>query len=328
MSVLNSSFLKLDYVLDLDRFERIQDDFAKATGLAMITVDYKGIPITKHSGCSQFCRLARDHEALKDYCERCDSRGGLEAARLQKPYIYLCHLGIVDFAIPIIVEGQYLGAVMAGQVLLEKEEELNQLERIWLGDEKVAFQLIDSKWYNALPKMQLQKIQDISNMIFHINNYIVSEAVKRVSLVEMTEKFAKTPVLEVESVAEIVLTETSPVEISTNDPINFECKILQPAFDYMEKDQARIYYIDKMASLCNVSTSYFSKLFRKTTGLTFSGYINQLKIEKAKEMLRNTNTPILNISLDLGYEDSGYFIKVFKKQVGVTPLVYRKNSLL
>ena len=48
--------------------------------------------------------------------QKCDSLAGLEAVRLNQPFIYLCHCGIVDVAVPITVGDQYLGAVMFGQV--------------------------------------------------------------------------------------------------------------------------------------------------------------------------------------------------------------------
>ena len=59
-------------------------------------------------------------------------------------------------------------------------------------------------------------------------------------------------------------------------------------------------------------------------GINFNTYLNNKKIEYAKEVLKTTDTPILNIALDLGFEDCGYFIKVFKKSQGLTPKRYRE----
>ncbi|WP_455804951.1 helix-turn-helix transcriptional regulator, partial [Clostridium butyricum] len=55
--------------------------------------------------------------------------------------------------------------------------------------------------------------------------------------------------------------------------------------------------------------------------------INLYKIEKAKQLLENTDMSIINISMSLGYDESGYFSKVFKKVVGVTPSAYRNKNL-
>src|SRR5574344_135715 len=99
-SGLNAVMLNCD-------FQKLQDEMASATKLACITVDYTGTPITSHSRCSEFCNVVRNHPELKVLCEKCDSRGGLEAARLKKPYLYTCHFGIVDVAIPIIYQNLY-----------------------------------------------------------------------------------------------------------------------------------------------------------------------------------------------------------------------------
>ncbi|WP_054199403.1 sensor histidine kinase [Clostridium baratii] len=186
--------LYLNDVIDIEIFQKIQDDIAEATGISIITVDYKGKPATKHSKCSDFCNLMRKNERFSELCEKCDSRGGLEAARLEKPYIYIyrCHKGLVDFATPIIVNGQYLGSVMAGQVLTE-EEDLD-LENIVNG--KDNFKNLEEKEellkaYKKLPVFKFERIQSIANMMFHISNYIVEEAVLKMAQKELNDKNIK-----------------------------------------------------------------------------------------------------------------------------------------
>ncbi|AQM59015.1 MULTISPECIES: sensor histidine kinase [Clostridium] len=184
--------LYLNDVIDIEIFQKIQDDIAEATGISIITVDYKGKPATKHSKCSDFCNLMRKNERFSELCEKCDSRGGLEAARLEKPYIYRCHKGLVDFATPIIVNGQYLGSVMAGQVLTE-EEDLD-LENIVNG--KDNFKNLEEKEellkaYKKLPVFKFERIQSIANMMFHISNYIVEEAVLKMAQKELNDKNIK-----------------------------------------------------------------------------------------------------------------------------------------
>ena len=80
-----------------------------------------------------------------------------------------------------------------------------------------------------------------------------------------------------------------------------------------------------MAKLCHLSPSYFSKLFLREVGENFTDYLNRKKITWAKDALRNTDTNINLIALDLGFQDNSYFVKVFKKYVGITPTQYRQN---
>ena len=65
----------IEEVLDLDKWEVVQESIASATHLAIILVDYRGKPITKHSQVHPFCQFVRQHPALSSYCEKCDSRG-------------------------------------------------------------------------------------------------------------------------------------------------------------------------------------------------------------------------------------------------------------
>ncbi len=344
---MQDGLVHLDHIINVDNFQKIQDDIAEVTDIAIVTVDYKGKPVTEHSKCSEFCEFIKSHTDLSQLCEKCDSRGGLEAARLHQPYIYICHIGIIDFAIPIIVDGQYFGAIMAGQVII-KDEEKENLEQIVnnkyskVGLEKEAQLKI---LYDKLPKMTLDRVKSVSKMIFHISSYIVEEALLKINSnkfndkiltvgslnetnleFEKLNKMGKFKKVEVEeqnlkSIGELDFSEDVNSEILENKG-NI---ILKPALDYIQKGYSYAISLDEMASLCNISPSYFSKLFKKGIGNNFSNYINKVRIKKAKELLETSDVPIINLALDLGFEDCGYFIKVFKKIEGVTPAAYRNE---
>ena len=76
-----------------------------------------------------------------------------------------------------------------------------------------------------------------------------------------------------------------------------------------------------------MSASYFSKFFKKYVGVNFITYVTDRKIEAAKDMLVNTDRPVVNIAYDLSYSETNYFSKTFKKKVGVTPTEYREQHL-
>ncbi|WP_321972755.1 PocR ligand-binding domain-containing protein [Paratractidigestivibacter sp.] len=108
-----------DYI-DIDRLQEIQDVASRALGVALIIADYRGVPITKMSGFTRHCTLSRENKDLALMCERCDAFGGIRAATSGEPCIYRCHAGLVDFAVPLVVDGNYLGAVLGGQVKLKE----------------------------------------------------------------------------------------------------------------------------------------------------------------------------------------------------------------
>lgn len=81
----------------------------------------------------------------------------------------------------------------------------------------------------------------------------------------------------------------------------------------------------EIAKMCNVSESYFRKLFKEYSGMTPNAYLLKSKIKKAKSYLRYDNLSIADIANLLGFSDSAYFIKRFREETGITPDKYRKS---
>jgi two-component system, response regulator YesN len=82
---------------------------------------------------------------------------------------------------------------------------------------------------------------------------------------------------------------------------------------------------DTAETIC-LSPKYLSRIFRQTTGMGFSDYKLDIKIKKAKELLRRTEYNIDQISEKMGYQNSESFIRIFKKLTGATPTQYRKDG--
>lgn len=86
--------------------------------------------------------------------------------------------------------------------------------------------------------------------------------------------------------------------------------------------------MEEVAGTLHLNTSYFSRLFKKETGENFSRYVMKMKMERAKDYLRTTNKTVEEISLLLGYENKGYFLKLFKLYTGMTPSQYAGRELV
>ena len=116
--------LKLTDIIDLKFLQQFQDDFAMAIGIASVTVDIDGTPITDPSRYTRFCMdYTHSTECGDKRCAESHRKGGEEATRLGKPVVYECHAGLIDFAAPIIVDGKQLGTILGGQVLTSNLEE-------------------------------------------------------------------------------------------------------------------------------------------------------------------------------------------------------------
>ncbi len=85
--------------------------------------------------------------------------------------------------------------------------------------------------------------------------------------------------------------------------------------------------LNTVAMAVNLSSTYFSALFKRETGTAFTDYLNSVRINKAKELLCCTLMQISEIAYAVGYKDYRYFSQVFKKNTGQTPRDYqRKNN--
>ncbi len=88
--------------------------------------------------------------------------------------------------------------------------------------------------------------------------------------------------------------------------------------------------LDSFADKFRLTPEYLSNLFAKETGMTFSNYLKKIRMEKAKELILNTDMKIYEVACSVGYPDQKYFSKVFKEYAGVSAKQYaideRKNK--
>lgn len=337
---MQDKILHLKDVIDIDIFQKIQDDIAKATEMAVITVDYKGRPASVHSKCSEFCKIIRSDPKYSQLCEKCDSRGGLEAARLEKPYVYICHAGLIDFATPIIVNGQYLGAVMAGQVLI-KEEEKNELEVI-LDNKFCKIDLENgdrsiSESYSKLPVVSLDKIKAVAQMMFHISNYIVGEAVLKMAQEELNEKnikFIQAKKAQAELEREFKASELKALQSQINPHFLFNVLNSISSLALVEKAPKTQEVIYNLSNLLRYTLRKVNKVVALGEAINYiESYLRLQKVRYADRLQYDINigeeTKAINIPFmilqpfvenaivhGLEKKEEGGFIKIYEEDLG------------
>ncbi|MDE6687952.1 MAG: PocR ligand-binding domain-containing protein, partial [Lachnospiraceae bacterium] len=113
--------LRLTDLIEVEILQKMQDAFAKMTGMAALTTDENGAAITKGTNFSAFCTdYCRKSVVGRKRCEECDRKGALMALEKKGPVSYYCHAGLIDFAAPIILNGTMIGGFIGGQVLTQK----------------------------------------------------------------------------------------------------------------------------------------------------------------------------------------------------------------
>ena len=108
--------------------------------------------------------------------------------------------------------------------------------------------------------------------------------------------------------------------------VSEENEIVHAAKKYVREHLAGDLRVAWVSHNLGVSADYMSHLFRVETGIRFIDYVNHVRTEYACDRLRGTDDKIYEISEEIGFENTNYFIKVFKKYTGMTPADFRKRE--
>lgn len=113
--------------------------------------------------------------------------------------------------------------------------------------------------------------------------------------------------------------------IKPTEPRKQEADIVSTALHYLENNYFQQIDVDGLAKRFGFSRAYFSSLFTKRTGETPHNYLSKIRIEKAKDYLKNTTYSIEEIAYSVGFSSLQRFSDSFKKHVGLSPMQYRKS---
>lgn len=103
-------------------------------------------------------------------------------------------------------------------------------------------------------------------------------------------------------------------------------RAMKQTIDYMNKHYIEDLTIRDLARLAFMTPSSFCRAFKRETGLTPSGYLRNLRMEKAKKMLKTSAYSVKDVALTVGFADELYFSRLFKNAEGIPPTIYRKKN--
>ncbi|WP_413724513.1 transcriptional regulator PocR [Sodalis sp. RH16] len=287
--------------MDSDLINKIAQDFANATNLAVVVVNIHGEEVSDLYHFTPFCQLMRQDPEMSRRCRMSDRCGGLEASKSNQPCIYRCHAGLTDFSIPLLISGHLVGFVLCGQVRVHDTVTLPSVQdctsRAWQKD----YQLTES--YEKIPVVDFDRLissADLLKMI--VDNYLKQQ-------------------LEV-----VVFKEhgDGPLERRTAVPSQHESK-MKKALRCIDNHYFEDLRLEDVAAMVYLSPYYFSKLFKKYQGVGFNAYVNQLRMQSARQMLEQSDWPIATIARNLGFSQASYFCKLFRQTYRITPQAYREQ---
>ena len=239
----------------------------------------------------EFCKRARALPNGREYCEKSDKEEAVKLAEEYKePFLYECHMGMREMVIPLYNNTTLLGIIFVGQCRLDN----NYDSKIRANAEKISGDPDEfSRLYNMLP---LHTVKDLANIRDILARYFDAK-------IQNKELF------------------------SSNAEFNDERHDLADLIkQYINLNYAHRLTLNDISEALHTNASYASRSFSERWGITITGYINQIRIERAKILLLTTDAPIGSIALNSGFDDINYFSRVFKKITGVSPMQYRNRE--
>lgn len=107
---------------------------------------------------------------------------------------------------------------------------------------------------------------------------------------------------------------------------NKNADIIKKSLNFINDNYMIDITLDSVARYVHLNASYFSTLFKKEMHTGFSDYLNRVRIEESKQLLKNRQNSILDVALAVGFDDQSYYSKVFKKVTGITPKKYKSKE--
>ncbi len=171
--------LYLTDVISVDILQQLQNAFSEMTGMAAVTTDAYGVPITEPSNFSEFCmKYTRQTPLGNSRCMRCDKMGAELTMNSGRACTYYCHAGLVDFAAPILFKDKMIGSFIGGQVL-PTPPNMNQIEKtaIELGINPVEYKIAASK-VKILDSEQIRKSAESLAAIANAFSYMAYQSLE------------------------------------------------------------------------------------------------------------------------------------------------------
>jgi AraC-like DNA-binding protein/ligand-binding sensor protein len=288
----NRAKVLTEKVLDSKLYKDYERAFSETTHMAVTFRPVETWQLAQHGKKYEnpFCALLAKTSRS---CGMCLENQQKISEPVQKTQSAVCFAGLTDSAVPVMMGDKVLGFLQTGQIALKKPSR----EKF----KKITKQVVDWGLNTDLKKLE--------EAYFH-TSVLTPKGYQ--SVVKLLEVFGEHLTLAIDRI--VVQQE------------NAEPPPIKKAKQYIEENKTEDISMRDVAKVVNVSTFYFCKMFKKATGLTFTEYLSQVRISKAKNLLLNPNLRISEIAYDIGYQSLTHFNRTFRRIVGQSPTVYRKSA--
>lgn len=285
--------IKYEYIAESNTFRRF---FNLMHDLMGINVELKSPDFKKQkklyleSDTTKLCQIINTSKNGFCDCMKSDKYHCQKAFELKKGYYYICHAGLYDMVIPIIINNNHIATMICGQLLPSPPSNEGFKKFLPLANRyNIPIEKLKEAYFQS-PFIDEGKLIALLDLLCFFSDYFCEIGVKL--------KYDQDRLLQNEI---------------------YNAKL------YIDKNFENSIKLVDVANHVNLSQAYLSKLFKEEMNISFTEYLNQLRIDKAINLLKNTNEQIKKIAKSVGYNNFIHFNRMFNRIVKCSPRKYRKK---
>ena len=246
------------------------------------------LPTENRIHCRAFCDIAKSTAMGYETCINQKSIANKRAKANSEIFCGHCPFGLFEIGKPIVISGKTLGVIYVGNMVT---------------DENFSF---------AAAKATCDKTG--------VNYELLIKEFKNCEKTENKEIFLNTAKAIEGYITLILKSVPKPTAEQTQHWLINELK------RYVSENYKDPIKLKDIAGIYGFNEKYMGRLFKTETGISFSNYINELRLSSAKQKLISTTKSVTDIALLSGFDNVTYFNRLFKKQNGITPTEFRKKA--
>ena len=234
-----------------------------------------------------FCNSAKTTPAGHKICMKFKTLSVKKCKNEGKLYIGKCYLGITQIVCPVIWQNSLVCIIYVGNIVEKNDIDKN----------KFKFDMYEKRT--------------------KIESHLLKSTLQSCEIVDDASKYTEAALI----VKDVIIS-TLDREKKKISEYNTAHHIISSIMNHCKQYYYTNISLSELSRIYFLHPDYLCKLFKKETGVSFSNYINYLRIEAAKSLLESTDKRIIDIAYEVGYTSDTYFIKKFKQIMGISPKLY------
>lgn len=277
-------------IVNSNVFTEFATAFTRATGLPVALHPVESFQLSFHHCRTQgpFCALMAGQNRTCGACLRSQSK--VTEIAVEKPHTTVCYAGLCEAAVPLRLGSRLIGFLRTGQVFQRKPGE-PEFQRI--------VKLLESWGMKLEPN-------------------VLREAYFKTAVVSREQQAAALKLLTI--FADHLAIVGNQIVIQSD---NSEPPMITKAKNFIREHHTEDLSLPQVAQFANASPFHFCKLFKRSTGLTFTKFLSRVRIESSKNLLINPQLRVSEVAYEVGFQSLTHFNRVFQKLLGQSPTEYR-----